>query len=154
MQWARARGRYREWIVFRDAYYGSWDRVSKAVRKVRDVLFLGEPEDSVVRSAAAWLGQVADGTVSALPAPDDPTPEASNLARARCWTALWNMVYGDARGATGALTHLREQAPLPYRWSVCAGLIEVYLAELEGGDVRSAVIDLDSIVRPVPMGGP
>ena len=88
------------------------------------------------------------------PEADDPAPEIRGPALARCWSTLWKVAHGDTEGAPEAVRYLREEAPLPYRYSVCAGLIEVLVAEQEGGDMRSAVARLDSIVRPVPMESP
>ena len=124
------------------------------IARIRDALFLGEPEDSAVLAAASWLDSVAAGRVAVDPATNDPTPEMRAPALARCWSTLWKVTHGDTEGAPEAVRYLQEEVPLPYRYSVCAGLIEVLVTEQEGGDLRSAVVRLDSIVRPVPMEPP
>jgi hypothetical protein len=154
MRWARARGRYSDWVTSRDAYYALLDPLDAAVLRVRDALFLGEAEDSAVRAAAEWLELVADGTIEAQLPPRDPTPESRNLALSRCWSTLWQTAHRETSGARESVRYLREDVPLPYRWSVCAGLIEVLLAEQQGEDPRQAILRLDSTVRPVPMEAP
>ena len=72
-------------------------------------------------------------------------------ALAQCWSTLWKVSHGETDGARQAVRYLREEVPLPHRYSVCAGLIEVLLAEFEEGELPTAVARLDSIVRPVPM---
>ncbi len=158
LTWARARGRYPEWTAERDRVYGWISRrrspLYMPVARIRDVLFLGEPEDSAVLASASWLDSVAAGTITVAPVADDPTPEVRGPALARCWSTLWKASHGDTGGVPEAVRYLREEVPLPYRYSVCAGLIEVLVAEQEGGDVQSAVVRLDSIVRPAPMEPP
>jgi hypothetical protein len=158
LAWARARGRYHEWSQIRDRLYEHhWTGpvpLALPVMRIRDALFLGEPEDSTVWAAASWLDSVAAGTITLPPDSYDPTPEIRRPAVARCWSALWKVTQGDTEVAPEAVRYLREDVPLPYRYSVCAGLIEVMVAQEEDGDVRSAVLALDSIVRPVPMEPP
>jgi hypothetical protein len=157
MNWARIRGRHTDWRTFRDAHYESsryLDPVESAALRVRDVLFLGEAEDSSTGAAARWLRDVADGVVVAPSRPDDPSPVASNLALAKCWSTLWDLSHGSTEGAADVVAYLRHEAPLPYRWSVCAGLIEVFRAKRDGSDLRAPLLALDSIVRPAPMESP
>ena len=154
MVWARSRGRYEEWKIFREAYLARIPPVAAAVHRVRDALYLGEPEDASVGSAVAMLGQVARGDLEAPPSALDPTPEASNLALSRCWSTLWKVTHEGTQGAQEVVRYLREEAPLSYRWSVCAGLIEATIAEREHGNLRAAVTQVDSVVRPVPMEPP
>jgi hypothetical protein len=154
MRWARARGRYSDWVTFRDAYYAQLDSLDAAVLRVRDALFLGETEDSAVGAAADWLELVANGTIEAQLPPRDPTPEIRNLAISRCWSTLWQTAHREISGAKESVRYLREEVPLPYRWSVCSVLIEVLLAEQQGEDLRQAILRLDSTVRPVPMDSP
>jgi len=148
--WARARGRYHDWRSLRDMFYGRADAdpVMAAAWRLRDALFLGVPEDSSVRAAAAYLDRVARGGVHLPPVSTDPTPAVVRPARARCWSALWHVEHGQLEGARATVRYLREDVPLPYRWSVCAGLIGVLLAERQRGDVRGALLRLDSIARP------
>lgn len=157
MTWARARGRYHEWRSFRDAFYGARDPTIgqrdldiESAWRIRDALFLGEPEDSSVRAAAEYVDRYARGAVRLPPIAADPTPDAVRSARARCWSTLWHVAHGKVTGARETMRYLREDVPLRYRWSVCAGLIDVLVAEQERGDVRAAVLRLDSIVRPAP----
>jgi hypothetical protein len=92
--------------------------------------------------------------ITVPPEADDPTPEIRGPALARCWSTLWKVSHGDTEGASEAVRYFREEVSLPYRYAVCAGLIEVLVAEQEGVDLRSAVVRLDSIVQPVPMEPP
>jgi hypothetical protein len=152
--WARARGRYSKWVASRDSIYpglGQTKPLSHDIFRIRDALFLGEPEDSAVLAAAARLDSVASGAIVVDPPPNDPEPETRIPALAHCWSTLWRVSHGDTAGATETARYLREDVPLPYRYSVCAGIIDVLVAEQVGGDVRSAVARLDSTVEPVPM---
>ncbi|MCK5447358.1 MAG: serine/threonine protein kinase, partial [Gemmatimonadetes bacterium] len=155
LAWARARGRYPDWKAIRDSKFDRFDRnlnpLSMPVYRIREALFLGEPEDSTVLAAAAWMDSLSAGTIALDPLTNDPEPETRYRALAHCWSTLWKVAHGDTAGAPEALRYLREDVPLPYRYSVCAGLIEVLVAEQEGGDLQAAVSRLDSIVRPVPM---
>jgi tRNA A-37 threonylcarbamoyl transferase component Bud32 len=154
MFWARARGRYAEWRESRDFWYDRWqDRMSLwgAVFRLRDALFLGEQEDSAVHAAASWIDSVAIGAIVLDTPANDPEPATRLPALARCWTTLWKVSHGDLQGSSEAVRYLRDDVPLPYRYSVCAGLIDVLVAEREGAGLSAAVARLDSIVRPVPM---
>jgi hypothetical protein len=154
LAWARARGRYSDWTSIRDRVYSRGNALRTPVLSVRDALFLDEPEDSVVLAAASWLDSVAVGTITLAPDVDDPEPEIHGPALARCWSTLWKAAHGDTEEAAETLRYLREDVLLPYRYSVCAGFIEVLVAEQTGGDIRAAVTRLDSMVRPVPMDPP
>jgi tRNA A-37 threonylcarbamoyl transferase component Bud32 len=152
--WARCRGRYHDWTRFRESYRSRSTPVAAAVARLRDALFLGEPEDSATRAAAVFLAQVARGDVVPPPFEKDPTPVLRNIALSRCWSELWRTTHGDVSRARETIQYLREGVPLPYRWAVCAGIVEVLLTEHERGDLKSSVSRLDSIVRSVPMEDP
>ena len=152
--WSRARGRYDQWRSFNQAALESRSPVAAAWRRVRDVLFLGEPEDSAARTAAEMLWEHANPPIPSSAADSAWTIEDRDFARAVCWGALWRVRHGQDEGAVEAIQYLRAVAPLPYRWSVCAGIIEVLLAELNGDDATEALARLDSVVSPVPMEDP
>ena len=154
MVWSRARGRYEPWRSFREKSWETRDSVAVAWRLIRDVLFLGEPEDSRVLAAADLLYQHSIGPPPQPAAESGWTIEDQDFARALCWSTLWRVDRGQVAGAADAVRYLREVAPLPYRWSVCAALIEVFLSEAEGGNTRAAVRRLDFIVSSVPMEDP
>jgi len=151
MRWARARGRHSDWVMFGEAYEAQLDSLDAAVHQVRDVLFLGGPVGPGVLSAADYLERVADGRTAAKLRLREPTPEVRNTALARCWSTLWRTARGAIDGAEETVRYLRGDVPLPYRWSVCASLIEVLLAQQRGDDPLQAIMRMDSTVRPVPM---
>jgi hypothetical protein len=139
--WARARGRYPEWAAVRDRIFEQRDpafgnRFSRVMR-LRDALFLGEPEDSAVLAAAAWFDSVATGAI------EMPNPVLRSIGR--CWDTMWKAAHGDTRGARETVRHVQEIVDIP---DLCTFFIDVYVAESEGVDFPSAVARLDSLVRP------
>jgi hypothetical protein len=151
LAWARARGRYADWKAIHERLFSGRFGLSMPVMRIRDALFLGEPVDSSVLAAVSWMDSVATGWITVEEPSRDPEPETRYPALARCWSTLWKVSQGETAGARETVRYLREELRLPGRYAVCAGLIEVLVAEQEGGDLQSAVVRLDSIVRPVPM---
>jgi protein kinase-like protein len=140
MTWSRARGRHPEWLRWRDGADSPFhDGLEGAMLRLRDALFLGEPEDSAVHGAALVVARLA----RAARAPAD-------RAAARCWDTMWRLRRGDTTGARATAYYLRAQTGLPYPRPVCAGLIDVLDAMAVRGDVHRAVLSLDSVVRPAP----
>jgi len=140
MTWARARGRHAEWLRWRDGASSPFHNgLEGAMLRLRDALFLGEPEDSAVHGAALLVARLA--RAASVPA---------DRAAARCWDTMWRLRHGDASGARATAYYLRAQTGLPYPLPVCAGLIDVLDAMVVRGDVHSAVLSLDSVVRPAP----
>lgn len=143
--WARARGRHGDWIRWRDGLESPLRQgMMGVVLRLRDALFLGEPEDSAVRGAARYVSRIAAG--NAISAPD-----GRDRAIALCWSTVWRLAHGDAHGARSAARYLGEEVALPYHLPVCAGLIEVMSTKIEGGDLRAAVRRWNAIVRPAPL---
>jgi hypothetical protein len=135
LTWARARGRYSEWKELRERYFksprGAWPNWEETIR-VRDALFLGEPEDSAVLAAATALA-------------------ASERSFARCWSTLWRVARADTVGARGSVRHLEDPERYDPRWAQCPTMIEVLLARQENVDAAPALARLDSIIRPGPL---
>jgi hypothetical protein len=140
--WARARGRHAEWLHRRDEMGLSATR--RAVLQLRDALFLGEAEDSSVHAAERLMANIAAGRISGSP----PLPDR---IAARCWSALWRIQHGDSVGARAAARYLHTEVALPYKFPVCAGLIELLVTREMGGDLRTAARHWDSVVHPVPV---
>jgi DNA-binding SARP family transcriptional activator len=152
LNWARVRGHAGEYRDILSALYDAMPPVTAAGLRVRDALFLGEPESDAERAAAAFLDRVARGVLAPPPDSTDPTPAHVGVARARCWNTLWSVAHGDVRGARATAVALRG-TPLPYRHAVCAALIDALVARHAGDDARAAVRRLDSVVREFPMEG-
>jgi DNA-binding SARP family transcriptional activator len=150
LSWARVRGHDAEWQGIRSAVYDAMPPVTAAGLRVRDALFLGEPEGAVEAAAAAFLDRVARGVLVPPDDSTDPTPRHIGVARARCWSTLWSVTHGDVRGARAAAQALRD-TPLAYRHAVCAALIDALVSRVEGGDAHAAARRLDSVIRVFPM---
>jgi Protein kinase domain len=144
MVWARTRGRHEEWLQWRDGRESPLhEGMTGTVMRLRDALFLGEPEESAVAAAARYMKRAAEGTASSA------TP--AERAIARCWSTLWRIGHGDTTGAHKTARYLNDEVQLPYHLPVCAGLIEVLLTRAEGGDLHSAVRHWDGIVHSAPV---
>jgi hypothetical protein len=146
---ARWRGRYQDWRRGELVLGSSLSPVVSAAWQVRDALFLGGPRDSLTAVQAALLERAAEGRAS-------PTPTSAERAHARCWSALWRLGRGDTTHAQRAVRQLEREVERPYSYVGCVGLIDLYLTEARGGEVRAALFHLDSLVRggPLPLGGP
>jgi hypothetical protein len=144
-RWPWARGRQQEW---RDAWRRSAPigaGVDRSSGQVFRALLLGPLEDSTGTEATQALQRVASGGESPPPSPEDQTI-------ARCWITLWRLEHGDTTGARETLRHLTE-TERPHRFAGWAGLIDVLLTRLEGGDVHASLLRADSVVREGPRGG-
>jgi len=73
---------------------------------------------------AALLRAASDEAVPLLSANFESTRELRDHAHARRWSTLRRVAHGDSDRAPGTVRFLRWEAPLPYRYSVCASLIE------------------------------
>jgi protein kinase-like protein len=138
---SRDRGTYSRWR----GYYRQWQRgvarssqppIARAAWLVRDALFLDGPADSAVAADALLLARAAEG---------------AQRAQARCWSGLWLVAHGDTTGAQRAVRQLGHQIERSYNSAACVGLITLFLTEADHGDVRAALLHLDSIVRPAPL---
>jgi serine/threonine-protein kinase len=143
--WLWARGREPEW---RDAWRRSTSGSSPVGRSavlVFRALLLGPSEDTAAAGAIQELELIA-GT-------DDNQPfTLHDRTLARCWIALWRLEHADTTGVRETLRHLAE----PDRSNRFAGwtaLIDVLLAQLEGSDVRAALLRADSVVGERPLLG-
>ncbi|HEY6110075.1 MAG TPA: BTAD domain-containing putative transcriptional regulator [Gemmatimonadales bacterium] len=145
--WAWTRGREHAW---RDAvrrlvsHPGRGSEVNQAAEPVYYDLLLDPTDDHVGLEAVRKLERIADGTLISHPGPDD-------RALARCWIALWRLRHGDTTGARQTLRYLERDASRRQRFVGWERLIDVLLAEAEGGDVRAALLRMDSVVRDLPL---
>ena len=142
--YSRWRGHFREWQRGVALGAPSQSLIVNAAWQVRDALFLGWPEDSAVAAQAAFLERVAEGRTSPAPTPAQRGP-------ALCWSALWRVAHRDTTGARRAMRQLEREVGRPYNYAGCVGLITLSLTQARGGDVRSALLRLDSIVRDAPL---
>jgi len=146
--WLWARAREPEW---RDAWRGAaWHRdfksnLARFTVPVFRALLLGSSEDTTATGAIQRLERIASGGDGEPLSPDDWTV-------ARCWITLWRLEHGDTTGARGTLRHLADWDP-PHRFEDWAGLIDVLLTRLEGGDVHASLLRADSVVRELGGGG-
>jgi len=143
--WAWARGREQEW---RDAWRSSAPigaDVDRSSGQVFRALLLGSSEDTSATEAIRMLERVASGGES-------PPPSLNDQTMARCWLTLWRLEHGDTTGARETLQHL-AMPERPTSFAGWAGLIDLLLTRLEGGDVRTSLLRADSVVRELPLGG-
>jgi hypothetical protein len=146
--WLWARGHEPEW---RDAWRRSAsDRdlrsnVARFTVPVFRALLLGPSEDTTATEAIQRLTRIASGGDSEPLSLDEQTV-------ARCWITLWRLEHADTTGARETLRQLAE-SDRASRYAGWAGLIDVLLTRLEGGDVRASLLSADSVVRVLGGGG-
>jgi len=141
--WLWARGREPEW---REAWRRSAsDRsnVDRSAIPVFRALLLGPSEDTTATTAIQRLERIAGGL-------DSEPYSANDRAVARSWITLWRLEHGDTTGARETLRHLAE-VERPHRFAGWAGVIDVLVTRLEGGDVRASLLRADSAVRELPL---
>jgi hypothetical protein len=142
--WAWARGREQAW---RDAWrrHGSpAGGISEATAPVFWALLLGRSEDTMAVEAVRSLERMAEGNRRSRAGPDDQV-------LARCWVTLWRLQRGDTVGARATRRYLESDVDRRYRFAGWARLIDVLVTEAEGGDVRAALLRMDSVVRELPL---
>jgi serine/threonine protein kinase len=145
--WAWARGHEQAW---RDALRrlssgpGQSGELSQAAEPVFYALLLGSSGDSVAGDAVQSLARLAGGTRVPHADPDDQ-------ALARSWLALWRLRHGDTTGARATRRWLESDVARGHRFVGWARLIDVLLAEAQGGDVHAALGRMDSLVRDLPL---
>jgi hypothetical protein len=131
--WARARGRHAEWREWLTGPNGVVrDSIQRAMLVVRDVLFFGEPEDSVAAAAVRFLTQVAQ------------RPDTADAIVGRCWTTLWRVGHADTVQARTVARGLEADSSY-----MCAGVIDLLVSRAAHDDLRKPLRRLDSLVRPV-----
>ena len=86
-------------------------------------------------AAAAILLLQQDGKLSL----DDPV------------AALWRLGHADTTGARAIRRWLEADVDRASRFAGWARLIDVLVTEREGGDVRAALLRMDSVVRELPL---
>ncbi|MGE5745620.1 MAG: protein kinase domain-containing protein [Gemmatimonadota bacterium] len=142
--YSRWRGYYRQWQQGVALSAPSRPPSAWAAWLVRDALFLDGPQDSVVTVQAAFLERIAAGRAS-------PAPTRRQRTQARCWSALWRVAHGDTASTQRVLQQLEREAEPSYNSAGCVGLITVFLTRARGGNVRAALVRLDSVVRDAPL---
>lgn len=159
----RTRGDYARWrAMARRDYLSGWakryddfDEISAdALTVVRDALYLGAPEDTLVRLAMARVKRVAENDSS-------PAPSLQTQGVAHCWLAQWRMAHNDTIGVDRAITILRrldaedragrlDGIAGSGRWVVCPALLEAQRARLTGHRALETARALDRLLRPMP----
>lgn len=146
-RWAWARGRESEW---RNAWKVSasdpdLEYMDLATIPVYRALLLGPSEDATANEATQTLERIASGR-------DGEPLSPNNRTLAQCWITLWRLEHGDTTGARETLRHLAEPER-SHRFAGWAGLIDVLLTRVEGGDVHTSLLRADSVVQGWPLGG-
>lgn len=159
----RTRGDYAQWLqMARRDYLSGWakrfdnfdETSADALTVVRDALYLGAPEDTVVRQAVARIQRVAENDSS-------PAPSLQTQGVAHCWLAQWRMAHGDTIGVGRAITILRrldaedragrlDGIAGSGRWVVCPALLEAQRAQFVGHRALEKARALDRLLRPMP----
>jgi hypothetical protein len=131
--WARARGRHAEWRKWLTGPNPAVpDSIERAMLLVRDALFFGEPEDSVVTDAVRYLTRVAR------------RPDPATAVVGRCWTTLWRVGHGDTLQARAVARGLAADSAL-----VCADVLDVLMNKAAHADLREPLRRLDGLIRPL-----
>jgi hypothetical protein len=123
--------------------------LSDAAIPVFESLFLGMPEDSLVLDALQHIETTAAAAMSGARATS--VSEADRDAFAVIWLAVWRLRHGESRGVDEAVRYLQEQTPFPYRYEGWTHIIDVLSSEVNGGDVPSVLLRMDSVVRELPL---
>jgi DNA-binding SARP family transcriptional activator len=157
----RQRGRYANWLEARNRYYpfdvssaGSMlDEIYDDMAVVQEVLYLGAPEDTLLRAAVGRMERIVRGD-TVVP------PGAAGIAH--CWLSQWRLARGDTSGVGAAVRALRELDRRDragrqdgvtggQRWVVCPAVLQAQQAALTGRGSLSAARALDALLRPLPM---
>ena len=142
-RWGWARGREQMWLE-------GWGRLDVSASDillaapVYQALLLGPSRDRRVEEQVRGLERIAAGT-------SVPHASADDQTMARCWVALWRLRHGSTTEARSTRRYLESDAGRRQRFTGWAGLFDVLLTEAEGGDVRAALLRMDSVVREVPL---
>ena len=142
--WAWARGSEQAWREAWRRYGSPAGGISEAAVPVFWELLLGPSEDTMAVEAVRSLERMADGNRA-------PRASADDQALARCWIALWRLGHGDTTGARATTRYLDGDVNRRLRFAGWARLIDVLVTESEGGDVRAALLRMDSVVRELPL---
>jgi len=142
--WGWARGSERMWWEWRKLAEPALS-IGLAV-PVYQALLLGPSQDRRVEEQVRGLERIAAGRAV-------PPVSADDQAMARCWLALWRLRHGDPAEARATKRHLEGDAGRRQRFAGWVRLLDVLLTEADGGDVRAALLRMDSVVREVPLPG-
>jgi DNA-binding SARP family transcriptional activator len=142
--WAWARGREQAWREAWRRHGSPASGISEATAPVFWALLLGQSQDTMAAEAVRSLGRMADGRGS-------PNVGADDRTLARCWISLWRLQHGDTVGARATRRYLESDVDRRYRFAGWARLIDVLVTEADGGDVRAALLRMDSVVRELPL---
>jgi DNA-binding SARP family transcriptional activator len=142
--WAWARGREPAWREAWRRHGSPAGGISEATVPVFWALLLGPSQDTMAAEAVRSLERMTDGRRS-------PNVGADDRTLARCWVALWRLQHGDTAGARATRRYLESDVDWRYRFAGWTRLIDVLVTEAEGGDVRAALLRMDSVVRELPL---
>jgi hypothetical protein len=142
--WAWSRGHEQAWRAAWRRYGSPAGGVSQATALVFWALLLGPSEDTMALPAVRSLELLAAAT-------RPPRASADDRDLARCWIALWRLQHGDTTGARATRRYLESDVARRYRFAGWARLIEVLVTAAAGGDVRTALLRMDSVVRELPL---
>jgi hypothetical protein len=143
--WWWARGREKPW---REA----WSKMAlqpdatdldRASVPVYLALLLGPSQDTVVADEVQQLERLATDA-----------GRGRGQLLARCWLALWRARHGDTAAAFETREFLQHES-VSRNWGAWAAgwvrTLDVLLAEARGGDVRAALLRMDSVVSVSPQ---
>jgi protein kinase-like protein len=142
--WAWSRGHERAWREAWRQYGSPAGEISQATVPLFWALLLGPSEDTTVAGAVRALERMADGSRGQQVSDDE-------RALARCWVALWRLQHGDTAGARATRRYLEGGEERRHRFAGWIRMIDVQLAQAEGGDVHAALLRMDSVVRELPL---
>ena len=142
--WAWARGREQAWREARRRYGSPAGGISEATAPVFWALLLGPSADTMAVEPVRRLERMAD-------AHRTPRASADDQALARCWIAMWRLRHDDTTGARATEHYLESDGDRRYRFAGWSRLIDVLVTEAQGGDVRAALLRMDSVVRELPL---
>ena len=141
--WAWSRGRLREWRAARRRLRSPAGGIAEATAPVFWALLLGPQADTMAAEAVRTLARLADART--------PHVGADDQALARCWIAVWRLEHGDTAGAQATRRYLEGDVDRRLRFVGWARLIDVLLTQATTGDVRAALLRMDSVVRELPL---
>jgi len=104
-----------------------------------------QPPDSLTTEALEFLEQVASGRSG------NPPPTAEQRSMAAWWTAMWRLQHGDTTSARSALRDLEATVAGSGEFVGCERMLDALVRQVTGGDVRDALLRMDSVVRLLPQ---
>jgi tRNA A-37 threonylcarbamoyl transferase component Bud32 len=140
----RSLGKYQAYRDRREADVGLSSPIGGALARIYLAVYMtGDLADSAATAAAEVLERVVGGDLRA-------DARWHHVARAHCWLGQWHLARGEERGVRASIRYLLDSVPEPQGFVVCAAMLEALLAQAERGDLRSAVLRLDSMAKELP----